>query len=110
MLRHANYLDKKYGVGPHTVSVPRFKPAAGAKIKEAPYPVSDEDFKLLIAIIRMALPYTGMILSTREPVQLRNKLFKYGISQISAGSVLLQEDIMIRLKNPASSNSMIIGT
>jgi len=86
MLRHANYLDKKYGVGPHTISVPRFKPAAGAKIKEAPYPVSDDDFKLLIAIIRMALPYTGMILSTREPVQLRNKLFKYGISQISAGS------------------------
>lgn len=86
MLRHANYLDKKYGVGPHTVSVPRFKPAAGAKIKEAPYPVDNEDFKLLVAIIRMALPYTGMILSTREPVQLRNKLFKYGISQISAGS------------------------
>lgn len=86
MLRHANYLDKKYGVGPHTVSVPRFKPATGAEIKEAPYPVDDEDFKLLIAIIRMALPYTGMILSTREPVQLRNKLFKYGISQISAGS------------------------
>ncbi|MGM0414202.1 MAG: [FeFe] hydrogenase H-cluster radical SAM maturase HydG [Bacillota bacterium] len=86
MLRHANYLDKKYGVGPHTVSVPRFKPAAGAEIKEAPYPVDNEDFKLLVAIIRMALPYTGMILSTREPVQLRNKLFKYGISQISAGS------------------------
>ncbi|MFW5993914.1 MAG: [FeFe] hydrogenase H-cluster radical SAM maturase HydG [Halanaerobiaceae bacterium] len=86
MLRHANYLDRKYGVGPHTVSVPRFKPAAGAEITEAPYPVSDDDFKLLIAIIRMALPYTGMILSTREPVQLRNKLFKYGISQISAGS------------------------
>ncbi len=86
MLRHANYLDRKYGVGPHTVSVPRFKPAAGAEIKEAPYPVCDDVFKLLIAIIRMALPYTGMILSTREPVQLRNKLFKYGISQISAGS------------------------
>lgn len=86
MLRHANYLEERYGIGPHTISVPRFKPAAGAAVARAPHPVNENQFKLLIAIIRLAVPYTGLILSTREPTQLRNDLFKYGISQISAGS------------------------
>jgi 2-iminoacetate synthase len=87
LLYHALHLEEKFGVGPHTISVPRIEPALGAPIASAPpYPVSDFDFKKLVAIIRMAVPYTGMILSTREPPQLRHELFKLGISQISAGS------------------------
>ena len=87
MIMHAQHLDTTYGVGPHTISVPRLEPAlnAPAAIKP-PHPVSDNDFKKLVAIIRLAVPYTGMILSTREPAALRSEIFDLGISQISAGS------------------------
>lgn len=86
LLLHAQYLDKKFGVGPHTISIPRLNPALGAEIKKPPYPVSDEDFKKLVAILRLAVPYTGLILTTRESVEMRNLLFAHGVSQISAGS------------------------
>ena len=87
MIEHANHLEECYGVGPHTVSVPRMEPALGAPDSEnIPNKVSDEEFKKLVAIIRIALPYTGMILSTREGSKMRNELINYGISQISAGS------------------------
>jgi 2-iminoacetate synthase len=87
LLSHANYLDKKYGVGPHTISVPRIKPAIGAPLSlKPPYPVSDFEFKKIVAILRMAVPYTGIILSTRERKELRDELFSLGVSQISAGS------------------------
>jgi 2-iminoacetate synthase len=87
MIEHANHLERCYGCGPHTVSVPRMEPAVGAPDAEnVPNPVSDDDFKKLVAIIRIALPYTGMILSTREGAAMRNELINYGISQISAGS------------------------
>lgn len=87
LLFHAMHLDLKFGVGPHTISVPRLEPAlnAPAAIKP-PNPVSDTDFKRIVAIIRMAVPYTGMILSTRERPEVRREVFKVGISQISAGS------------------------
>lgn len=86
MLLHAEYLDQKWGVGPHTVSVPRLNPALGTPLDEVPYPVSDADFKKLVAVLRLAVPYTGMILSTRESTAMRNELFEHGVSQISAGS------------------------
>lgn len=87
MIEHANHLEKKFGCGPHTVSVPRLEPADGSEISaNVPYPVSDRDFKKIVAILRLALPYTGIILSTRENEELRTELFSYGISQISAGS------------------------
>lgn len=87
IMEHAKHLEDCYGCGPHTVSVPRMEPAVGAPDAEhVPNPVSDEDFKKLVAIIRIALPYTGMILSTRENSDMRNTLINYGISQISAGS------------------------
>lgn len=87
MMEHAHHLEECWGCGPHTVSVPRMEPALGAPDAEhVPSPVSDEDFKKLVAIIRIALPYTGMILSTREGDKMRNELINYGISQISAGS------------------------
>jgi 2-iminoacetate synthase len=87
LMEHAAHLEKTFGCGPHTVSVPRIEPALGAPfVKNIPYPVSDEDFKKMVSIIRIALPYTGIILSTRENEKLRKELFHYGISQISAGS------------------------
>ncbi len=87
MIEHASHLEKKYGCGPHTVSVPRIEPADNAPLSNnIPFPVSDDDFRKIVAVIRLALPYTGMILSTRESESLRTELFSYGISQISAGS------------------------
>lgn len=87
MIMHAKYLDKNFGCGPHTISVPRIKPAKNAPASiNLKHQVSDENFKKLVAIIRMAVPYTGMILSTRESPSLRTELFNLGISQISAGS------------------------
>ncbi len=87
LLLHALQLEKDCGVGPHTISIPRLEPALNAPAAIAPpRPVSDHDFKKLVAIIRMAVPYTGMILSTRENPELRSELFAYGVSQVSAGS------------------------
>lgn len=87
LMRHAADLEKKFGCGPHTVSVPRLEPAPGAPIaNNVPYPVSDRDFKKIVAVIRVSMPYTGIILSTREKTELRNEIFNYGVSQVSAGS------------------------
>jgi len=87
LLSHAFYLDKLFGVGPHTISVPRLEPANNAPAaNNPPYAVDDSSFKKLVAIIRLAVPYTGIILSTRERAELRRDLFNVGISQISAGS------------------------
>ncbi|MFH1786819.1 MAG: [FeFe] hydrogenase H-cluster radical SAM maturase HydG [archaeon] len=87
LLYHAKHLDEKYGVGPHTISVPRLEPALNAPAAcTPPAPVSDGDFKKMVAILRLAVPYTGMILSTRETAKMRNEVFGLGISQISAGS------------------------
>ena len=87
LLFHALQLEQDCGVGPHTISIPRLEPAfnAPAAIKP-PHPVSDHDFKKLVAIIRMAVPYTGMILTTRETAAMRAEVFALGVSQISAGS------------------------
>jgi 2-iminoacetate synthase len=87
LLLHALQLEKDCGVGPHTISIPRLEPAFNAPAAiTPPHPVSDHDFKKLVAVIRMAVPYTGMILSTRENPALRSEVFALGISQISAGS------------------------
>jgi len=87
LMEHAIHLERAYGCGPHTISFPRIEPAEGAPLpKHIPHAVADEDFKKIIAIIRIALPYTGIILSTRENDAMRTELFNYGISQISAGS------------------------
>lgn len=87
MLSHAEYLDKKFGVGPHTLSIPRIEPAQGSSVSEKPpFAVGDKVFKKIIAILRLAVPYTGIILSTRERADFRSELLELGISQISAGS------------------------
>lgn len=85
LLAHAKRMDEKHGVGPHTISVPRFRPAPSVDYSPE-HPVSDVDFLKLIAIIRLSVPYTGMILSTREPPEIRAKAFRIGISQTSAAS------------------------
>lgn len=86
LIWHAQYLDKKNGVGPHTISVPRFCPAPTVNYRPE-YAVSDRDFLKLIAILRLAVPYTGMIVSTRERPEIRKTAFSIGISQASACSV-----------------------
>lgn len=87
LLYHSLELEKEFGVGPHTISVPRIEPALNTSItNKPPAAVSDDDFKKLVAILRLAVPYTGMILSTREATKIRNEVFGLGISQISAGS------------------------
>lgn len=87
LLSHAQELEKKFGCGPHTISVPRIEPAHNTPLSyNPPAPVSDNAFKQIVAILRLAVPYTGLILSTRESAKLRNEVFGLGISQISAGS------------------------
>lgn len=87
LLAHSEYLMARYGVGPHTLSVPRLEPACGSEFSTAsPWRVSDLEFKRLVAILRLAVPYTGMILSTRESPEFRREVIKLGFSQISAGS------------------------
>jgi 2-iminoacetate synthase len=87
MQQHIRHLEEKFGVGPHTISVPRIEPAAGSEMAERPpYAVADEDFKKIVAILRLAVPYTGIIMSTRENADTRRATFALGVSQISAGS------------------------
>lgn len=87
LMQHAAHLEQAFGVGPHTISVPRLEPATGSDLAgHPPFPVSDIDFRKIIAILRLAVPYTGIILSTRESATLRHETFALGVSQISAGS------------------------
>nr|NNM90320.1 [FeFe] hydrogenase H-cluster radical SAM maturase HydG [Bacilli bacterium] len=86
MLMHAEHLDRELGVGPHTISVPRLRKAENVDPSQYEHLVSDEDFKKIVAVLRLAVPYTGMILSTREDAQYRDEVLALGISQISAGS------------------------
>ncbi|HEY3316071.1 MAG TPA: [FeFe] hydrogenase H-cluster radical SAM maturase HydG [Bacillota bacterium] len=86
VILHARHLDQTFGVGPHTISMPRLRPATGMSLEDYPHLVSDDDFRKVVAIIRLAVPYTGMILSTREKPGFRDEAIGLGISQISAGS------------------------
>lgn len=85
LVTHALHLQERYNVGPHTISFPRLRPAAGVDLNEK-YLVGDEDFKRLIAILRLAVPYTGLILTARENAQVRRECMSFGVSQIDAGS------------------------
>ena len=87
LIRHTNHLEACYNVGPHTISFPRIKDASSLNFGDK-YFVSDEDFTKLIAILRLAVPYTGMILTAREPEKLRNEIIQYGVSQIDGGTKL----------------------
>ena len=86
LIMHAEHLEAAFGVGPHTVSVPRVKPADGIDPDDFDNSLSDEMFEKIIALIRITVPYTGMIISTRESQEVREAALRYGISQISGGS------------------------
>lgn len=86
LLAHAAHLKETKGIGPHTISVPRLRPARGT-LFPTEHLVSDEDFARIVAVLRLALPYTGIILSTRESVAMRSFLLDVGVSQLSAASV-----------------------
>jgi len=87
MMQHIIELETVFGVGPHTISVPRLEPATGSDLAaHPPFAVADLDFRKIVAILRLAVPYTGIIMSTRETAQMRRETFALGVSQISAGS------------------------
>ena len=87
LLQHVAHLEATFGVGPHTISIPRLEPASGSDLSvRPPHPVGDDDFRLLVAVLRLAVPYTGLILSTRETPGMRREALALGVSQISAGS------------------------
>lgn len=86
ILMHAEHLEAVHGVGPHTISVPRIKHADDIDPDAFDNGIDDETFAKIVAIIRIAVPYTGMIISTRESKSVREKVLKLGISQISGGS------------------------
>lgn len=87
LLMHIRHLEETFGVGPHTISVPRIEPASGSEMADCPpWPVTDLDFKKIVAILRLAVPYTGIIMSTRESADMRRELVRLGVSQISGGS------------------------
>lgn len=85
-LLYAESLEKMCGVGPHTISVPRMREVEGVDMEKFPYLPTDEQFLRIIAVIRVATPYTGIILSTRETPETRRRALDLGISQVSAGS------------------------
>ena len=86
LLMHAEHLEATYGVGPHTISVPRIRRADDINPDDFDNAISDEIFQKIVAVIRIAVPYTGMIISTRESQKTREKVLELGVSQISGAS------------------------
>ncbi|MEG2428903.1 MAG: [FeFe] hydrogenase H-cluster radical SAM maturase HydG [Oscillospiraceae bacterium] len=86
LLMHANHLEAANGVGPHTISVPRIRTADDINPDDFTNAVSDEIFNKIVAILRLAVPYTGIIISTRESEKTREKVIRYGVSQVSGAS------------------------
>lgn len=86
LIMHAEHLEAKFGVGPHTISVPRIRPADDIDVSEFPEAIVDSLFKKIVALIRISTPYTGMIISTRESASSREEVLEIGVSQISGGS------------------------
>ena len=85
LVSHALHLQGRYGCGPHTISFPRMRPASGVSL-DLQYQLDDYNFKRLIAILRLAVPYTGLICTAREDGKLRREVMAFGVSQIDAGS------------------------
>jgi 2-iminoacetate synthase len=110
LLYHTIHLEQTFGVGPHTISFPRIEPAIGTDFTEdPPNRVSDEDFKLLVAIIRLSVPYTGMILTAREPVAIRDEVLRYGVSQIDAGSSIGVGDYSAKDDDSRKKSQFVLG-
>lgn len=86
LMLHNEHLEEKFGVGFHTISFPRLRKAEGNDLKGYSHLVTDDMFKKIVAITRIAVPFTGIIMSTRESAEMRRELLRYGVSQLSAGS------------------------
>lgn len=86
LLMHAEHLEEKFGVGPHTISVPRIQPGDDIDPEDFKNQLADDIFEKIIAMIRISVPYTGMIISTRESKEVRERALELGVSQISGGS------------------------
>ena len=86
LMMHNEHLEKEFGVGFHTISVPRLREAEGVTLGNFPNLLSDEMFKKVVAIIRIAVPFTGIIMSTREDEEMRREALKFGVTQVSSGS------------------------
>jgi 2-iminoacetate synthase len=87
LVRHVNHFEAVYNVGPHTISFPRIQNALSLNIDKANL-VADEDFVRLVSVLRLAVPYTGMILTAREPSHIRDQVLRFGVSQIDGGTNL----------------------
>ena len=87
LVRHTNHFEACYNIGPHTISFPRIKDSVSLNLDKQ-YEVSDDDFKKLIAILRLAVPYTGLILTARESPDVRREALQFGVSQIDGGTKL----------------------
>ena len=85
LIRHVNHFEAVYNVGPHTISFPRLKRASNVMVDPC-WEVSDDDFTRMVAILRLAVPYTGLILTAREPAWIRDEILGYGVSQIDGGT------------------------
>lgn len=110
LLYHTIHLEETFGVGPHTISFPRIEPANGTEFTERPpHQVSDEDFKHLVAVIRLSVPYTGMILTAREPIAVRNEILRYGVSQIDAGSSIGVGDYSAHDEESKKKSQFVLG-
>lgn len=87
LLCHSIHLEERFGVGPHTISVPRIEPAINTPFyRNNKYHVTDQDFKKLVAVLRLSVPYTGLILTARENAEVRKEVIPLGITQVDAGS------------------------
>jgi len=85
LIRHVNHLEAVFNVGPHTISFPRLQKASNVKY-DPKWILSDEDFTRMVAILRLAVPYTGLILTAREPAEIRDEVLQFGVSQIDGGT------------------------
>lgn len=103
LLMHAEHLEATYGCGPHTISVPRVCPADDIDPDEFDNSIPDEIFEKIVAIIRLTVPYTGMIISTRESKRVRGEVLELGISQISGGSRTSVGGYINEMEDPSSA-------
>jgi len=109
LLLHNEHLEKKYNTGFHTISVPRLCQAQGMNIADFPNLVDDDTFAKIVAVIRIAVPFTGMILSTRESHEMRKKLLRLGISQVSAGSSTTVGGYVKRKSNEETNPQFLVN-
>ncbi len=110
LLKHVHQLEKDMGVGPHTISFPRIEPAQGSEMSyNPPYAMTDEQLRRTVAIMRLAVPYTGMIISTRENADMRNELLRLGISQLSGASKVYPGGYKLSQTNKEDEQQFTVG-